>query len=52
MKITYINSRKEKSVENITERGADEQTFPLIQDGGTIQITVEDYFKKKNQVLK
>ena len=45
-----MNLRKEKSVEDITELGADEQTFPLVQDGGTIQVTVKDYFEKEKQV--
>lgn len=47
-----MNFRKEKPVKCITELGADEQTFPLVQDGGTTKITVKDYFERKKVPLK
>ena len=36
-------------MKDITRLGADEQTFPLVKDCGTTQITVKDYFEKKKQ---
>ena len=46
---SFVKTRK-KLVKDITERGADDQTFPLVKDCSTTQITVKDYFEKKKQV--
>lgn len=50
VKVTYMKFRKEKSVKDITELEADKQTFSLVQDGVTTQITVKEYFEEKRKV--